>query len=84
MNEEQLAKLPTVAQNILLTKQPTNKHQKMLLAIWDVLQDGEWHTSKEISLLVNRSHKYLENIMTPLKTAWGLASGKKGYSLPKQ
>lgn len=84
MNKEQLVRLPIVAQNIILTKRPTNKQQEMLLAVWGILQDGEWHTSKEISDRVNRSHKYLENIMPSLKEAWGLASGREGYLLPSK
>lgn len=85
MNKSIRDRAIVTAQNVRDTRRTASPQQQAILQIWDILQDGEWHTSGELAQLVARSPGYMEKQMMPiLKQAWGLASGRNGYCLPTE
>ena len=84
MNKEQRDRLPEIAKNLAVTKNPATRLEKNIFKIYQFLLDGNWHGSKEIADNVGRSPDYIQNIMPKLKEAWGLASSREGYAMPNQ
>jgi hypothetical protein len=56
--------------------------ERHVIAIYELLKDGDWHTSKEIMLATgSKSKQHTCCFMRSLKNPLGLASGQQGYCI---
>jgi len=59
------------------------KGYQSVLDLWDILQDGEWHTSTQIAEKLGKSHSHIAAILNLVTKPWGLATSKRyGFMLP--
>ena len=87
---------PSTAQNLraiapqILSGQVTGNEPfaspaiKSAIAVLAILNDGEWHTSKELAEQTGLSRNYVSAILTACKDEWGLASHRRnGWMMVK-
>ena len=56
--------------------------ERHVIAIYELLKDGRWHTSQEVMALTgSKSKKHTRNYLRSLMTPLGLASGQQGYCI---
>ena len=87
MRDTTAVKLQLLAPDLLRGKipNPCPISAQRALAILRILQDGEWHTAKEISLATGIGAKYACDILRTCQNAWGLASHQRnGWMLIKK
>lgn len=86
MNQIQKERVKRVADFISKNTPQTEylpKGYQLVAAIWEVLQDGEWHTSNEIADRVGKSQGHVKEILQQVKDPWQLVtSTHKGFMLP--
>ena len=87
MRDTSASKLQLLAPDLLLGKipNPCPVSAQRAIAILQILQDGEWHTSKAIALELELTPKYVADILRTCKDAWELASStRNGWMLPQK
>ena len=53
-----------------------------VIAIYELLKDGQWHTAQEVMALTgSKSKQHTRNFLRALITPLGLASGQQGYCI---
>jgi hypothetical protein len=79
MRDTSTNKLALLAPDLLQGKipNPCPVSAQRAIAILKILQDGEWHTAREISLATGIGAKYARDILRTCQNAWGLASHQR-------
>jgi biotin operon repressor len=65
-------------------KRILGKAEQQVIAIHNLLNDGEWHTAQEISDLIGVSKRTVHNVMRSLINPFAIASGQQGYTIPQK
>lgn len=65
-------------------KRYLNKGEQQAIAIYTLLNDGEWHTAEEISKKLELKKATVRHIMQALSTPFMIASGQQGYCIPQK
>lgn len=56
-----------------------------VIAIYELLKDGEWHTASEVMALTGSTSKqHTRNFICSLKQPLAIASGQQGYCIPNE
>jgi DNA-binding IscR family transcriptional regulator len=87
MRDSTTVQLSALAPNLLLGEypDPCPISAQRAIAILEILQDGEWHTTKAIAARLGIKRKYVADILRACKEAWGLASSRgNGWMLLKK
>ena len=61
-----------------------NKTEQQIIAIHDLLNDGEWRTAQEIADRLKLGKRHTQNIMQALVKPFAIASGQQGYCIPQK
>ena len=71
--------------NHIVPKRILTRPEQQAIAIYNLLSDGEWHTTKAIAQYISvKSHRHVNNIMQALRVPFSLASGQQGYCIPNK
>lgn len=66
-------------------KPPTRRltsGERHVIAIYDLLKDGKWHTASEVMELTgSKSKAHTRNFIRSLMTPLAIASGQQGYCI---
>ncbi len=63
-------------------KRALARSEQYTIAIYKVLQDGNWHSAAAIASKLNLSStRYVRNMMAAIKTSLGIESSYLGYRL---
>lgn len=86
MNQAQRDRIQRAAQFIAQNTEQREhlpKGYQLVADLWDILSDGEWHTSVTIAEKLDKSHSHTAGILNLVKEPWGLAtSNRYGFMLP--
>ena len=61
-----------------------NRTEQQVIAIHELLKDGEWLTAQEIADRLKLGKRHTQNIMRSLVTPFAIASGQQGYCIPQK
>lgn len=61
-----------------------NKTEQQIIAIHNILKDGDWHTAQEIADRLKLGKRHTQNIMRAIVTPFEIASGQQGYCIPNE
>ena len=65
-------------------KRSLTSGERHVLAIYDLLKDGEWHTATEVMAITgSKSKAHTRNFICSLKAPFAIASGQQGYCIPQ-
>jgi hypothetical protein len=59
--------------------------ERHVIAIYELLKDGEWHTASEVMTEIESISKvHTQNLIRSLKEPLAIASGQQGYCIPNK
>ena len=62
-----------------------SRPEQQVIAIYELLSDGEWHTAKAIAQHIGvKSTRHVNNMMQVLKKPLLIVSGQQGYCIPNK
>jgi hypothetical protein len=74
-----------IAAKYIAPKRILSRPEQQVIAIHELLSDGEWHTAKAISQYIGvKSTRHVNNMMQVLKKPLLIASGQNGYCIPQK
>ena len=63
-------------------KRSLTSGERHVLAIYDLLKDGEWHTASEVMQITgSKSKAHTRNFIRSLMTPFNIASSQQGYCI---
>lgn len=86
MRESTVDKLRALAPDLIKGNYPNPCpiSAQRAIAILQILEDGQWHTAKEMSQTTGIGTKYVRDILRTCQNAWGLATHhRNGWMLVK-
>lgn len=58
--------------------------ERHVIAIYELLKDGEWHTATEVmEITASKSKNHTRNFIRSLAEPFAIASGQQGYCIPQ-
>jgi hypothetical protein len=65
-------------------KRSLTSGERHVIAIYELLKDGEWHTALEVMQVTgSKSKAHTRNFICSLKAPFAIASGQQGYCIIK-
>jgi len=63
-------------------KRSLTSGERHVLAIYELLKDGEWHTAREVMQITgSKSKTHTRNFLRSLIAPFNIASGQQGYCI---
>lgn len=66
------------------SKRYLKRSEWQVIAIYQLLKDGNWYTAHQIAELLELKKSTVQNIMQAIANPFGIASGQQGYCIPNR